>query len=80
MPLDEGVFTLEEQAKRLGLDGPQEVYVHTEAVFGRGCFVSWKVMQEALASYSPCKCDHCIGTAPINTISADTTPYERNKQ
>jgi hypothetical protein len=28
--LDEGVKTLEEQAKRLGLEEPQEVYFHIE--------------------------------------------------
>lgn len=58
--LDEGVKTLEEQAKRLGIDEPLKVYFHRDSALGR-CCLTWEALQKHYSQYSPCKCDNCIG-------------------
>ena len=56
--MSEGVFTLEDQAKRLGLDGPQEVYIHRPSPMGR-CLHGLINADGTWNLPKPCKCDFC---------------------
>ena len=61
VPMSEGILTLEDQAKLLGIDGPQEIYLHKEEP-GICCGGSFEATREAWRNWTSCKCDHCKET------------------